>query len=77
MKTLEILMIILISLIVGLGVGYYFGHKGGWDKANKTMKPSSKITNFDECVKAGYPIMESYPAQCRTSTGDVFTELVK
>ncbi|MBL7054669.1 hypothetical protein ISS05_02840 [Candidatus Woesearchaeota archaeon] len=25
----------------------------------------SKITNFEECVGAGNPIMESYPKQCR------------
>lgn len=24
-----------------------------------------EITNFEECVEAGYPIMESYPRQCK------------
>ncbi|HII71211.1 TPA: hypothetical protein HA265_00470 [Candidatus Woesearchaeota archaeon] len=32
-----------------------------------------KITGFDECIAAGYPVMESYPRQCRA--GDTtFTE---
>jgi hypothetical protein len=32
-----------------------------------------EITNFDECVAAGYPVMESYPRQC--SDGEnTFTE---
>lgn len=30
------------------------------------------ITTFEECASAGYPIMESYPEQCRTPDGRVF-----
>ncbi len=30
------------------------------------------ITNFAECVAAGYPVMESYPEQCRTDDGQTF-----
>ncbi len=26
----------------------------------------SKISNFEECAAAGYPVMESYPRQCWT-----------
>lgn len=28
------------------------------------------VSNFEECVKAGNPIMESYPRQCRDPTAD-------
>lgn len=31
------------------------------------------ITNFDECIKAGNPVMESYPRQCQAN-GESFTE---
>lgn len=31
------------------------------------------ITSFEECAEAGYPIMESYPEQCRTPSGETFT----
>ncbi|MAG20263.1 hypothetical protein CL618_02420 [archaeon] len=31
------------------------------------------ITNFEECVKAGNPAMESYPRQCRAN-GKTFVE---
>ena len=30
------------------------------------------ITTFEECAAAGYPIMESYPEQCRTPDGRTF-----
>ena len=34
-----------------------------------------KVTNFEECVRAGNPVMESYPRQCRH--GDqTFVEVV-
>jgi hypothetical protein len=36
----------------------------------------SQITSFEECAKAGYPIMESYPEQCRTPSGVTFTRQV-
>lgn len=32
------------------------------------------VNNFDECVSAGYPVMESYPRQCRTKDGESFVE---
>ena len=30
------------------------------------------IDSFDDCVDAGYPVMESYPEQCMTDDGTVF-----
>lgn len=35
------------------------------------------ITNFDQCVAAGNPIMESYPRQCRTTDGRTFVEEIE
>jgi hypothetical protein len=32
------------------------------------------ITSFEECQKAGHPIAESYPPQCRVPGGPVFTQ---
>lgn len=33
-----------------------------------------RVESFSECVDAGYPVMESYPRQCRTPSGEVFVE---
>jgi hypothetical protein len=35
--------------------------------------PAKIITNFEECAAAGYPVMESYPRQCRAN-GQIFVE---
>ncbi|MFA5420432.1 MAG: Gmad2 immunoglobulin-like domain-containing protein [Patescibacteria group bacterium] len=32
------------------------------------------VTSFNECLEAGYMIMESYPRQCRTPDGVLFVE---
>jgi len=34
----------------------------------------SKILSFADCEAAGYPVMESYPRQCRTADGRTFAE---
>lgn len=43
-----------------------------WWQSNKE-KPIP-ITNFEECVKAGNPVMESYPRQCNSKKGEHFSE---
>jgi cytochrome b involved in lipid metabolism len=32
------------------------------------------IQNFEDCEKAGLPVMESYPRQCRLPSGKIFVE---
>jgi hypothetical protein len=34
------------------------------------------IQSFEECVAAGYPVMESYPRQCRVPGGPTFVEQI-
>ncbi|KKQ77276.1 MAG: hypothetical protein US98_C0008G0013 [Parcubacteria group bacterium GW2011_GWC1_38_6] len=37
-------------------------------------EPKLTVNNFNECVSAGYPILESYPRQCNTLEGKNFVE---
>jgi hypothetical protein len=37
---------------------------------------TQEMNSFDDCAKAGYPILESHPRQCRTPDGRVFVEPV-
>ena len=34
----------------------------------------NNIHSFEDCANAGYPIMLSYPGQCRTPDGRMFSE---
>jgi tryptophan-rich sensory protein len=36
----------------------------------------AEITDFTSCAKAGFPIMESYPEQCRTADGRNFVRQI-
>ena len=40
-----------------------------WEESCEGM-----VRSFKECVDLGYDVMESYPRQCKTPEGDVFTE---
>lgn len=44
------------------GLGLLFG----------CLAPPPEIRSFDECVKAGYPVMESFPRQCKAPDGRIF-----
>ncbi|NIP32519.1 hypothetical protein GWN26_03425, partial [Candidatus Saccharibacteria bacterium] len=35
------------------------------------------VTNFLECERAGYPVMESYPRQCQTPEGQTYVEQIE
>jgi hypothetical protein len=37
----------------------------------------SDIGTFEECIEAGYPILESYPPQCHTPDGKTFSQVIE
>ncbi|PIT92664.1 MAG: hypothetical protein COU08_01560 [Candidatus Harrisonbacteria bacterium CG10_big_fil_rev_8_21_14_0_10_42_17] len=69
-----------IALVVGIVLVFY------WYRSQPPSviieQPNDTITDFDSCVAAGNPILESYPEQCRTPDGmnfvhDIGNELEK
>jgi eight-cysteine-cluster-containing protein len=56
--------LVLIGFIL-LFVGLYYGYR---------QFSISKIDSYEECVKWGFPIMETYPPQCMTSDGRTFVD---
>ncbi|MDP3995669.1 MAG: Gmad2 immunoglobulin-like domain-containing protein [bacterium] len=64
-------IIALIVVIIGT-VGVYLLV----ERPSCIFGPSEKETvdSFEECVAAGYPVMESYPRQCRIPDGENFIE---
>ncbi|MES2215800.1 MAG: hypothetical protein V4481_00705 [Patescibacteria group bacterium] len=57
---------ILVS-IAALVLGYYLYLQG-------TETQYAQIDSYEECAAAGYPILESYPEQCKTPDGRTFTK---
>jgi len=44
-----------------------------WNQ-KKIEKSIAGVSNFEECAAKGYPILESYPSQCKTPDGRTFIE---
>lgn len=42
----------------------------------KGREVTQNISSFEDCAAAGFPVMESYPEQCRTSDGRTFTRVI-
>lgn len=63
----KLFILIGILILVALGAFVYSG-------AKKTPVLGEQIATFDACVAAGYPVMESYPAQCKTPDGTTFIQ---
>ncbi|MBA7621029.1 hypothetical protein ES703_28386 [subsurface metagenome] len=61
------IFIFLIVVILGGTAVYFTVFKSG-------ETPTPDINSFEECVSAGYPVLESYPRQCKTPDGKTFTE---
>ena len=63
---------IIISIIAFLAVFAAYLAFISWFLNNR--QTGKTITNFEECVSAGYPVLESYPRQCKTPDGKTFSE---
>src|SRR3989344_3397568 len=66
MKIFYIVIILILAVIAG-----YFAFD------LDSQSPQKEINSFEDCTAAGYPVMESYPRQCQTPEGTVFTEEVE
>lgn len=45
-------------------------------KCEGVFEIQAEINSFEDCVNAGNPAMESYPRQCRSQSGETFTEII-
>jgi hypothetical protein len=61
---------IIVGLVVLAVLGYAVYHK------QKAPEQATFITNYDDCVKAGYTVSDTYPRECTTPAGDVYKEVL-
>jgi len=69
MKALSI-----IILLLATASGAFYVHSLFARDKGEVQDPVGVATSFQECVALGYPVMESYPRQCRDAHGNHFTE---
>lgn len=69
MKKWLIFIIIAVILIAVLDFLFF-----PWHKETKEEPSITAVNSFEECAAKGYPVMESYPRQCKAPDGKTFTE---
>lgn len=70
-KNAKIYAVIAVVAVLGAGYGVYhlLGNKA--PRGAETTDLAS-ITNFDQCVEAGFAIIKHYPDQCKTPDNRIF-----
>lgn len=64
-------LILVVLVIAAIGAALWFMTM---PKEQTVVINDSEILSFLACEAAGYPVMESYPRQCRTKDGRTFVE---
>ncbi len=71
-----IVVIIFMILIRGNEDNWESDGQGGWIKhGNPSSPPPDGINDFVTCAKK-YPVLESYPAECKTPDGRSFAQVL-
>lgn len=60
-----------VLLLIGV-LAYMFLHDSPNQETNQVN--TVEVFDFESCVSARYPILESFPRQCNTPDGDSYTE---
>lgn len=63
---------IILAIILGVLIYRELLPKLGTEE-NKP-KPGPAVTNFEECAQSGVPVRETYPRQCVSADGTMFSE---
>ncbi len=67
--TLSVILLLVVVALAGFLIFKY-------EISPNMPEEKLAVTNFKECADAGYPVMESYPRQCRVPDGELFVEIV-
>lgn len=73
----DLILYFIGAIILALGLGYIIG--GLSQDAQKTSPLAQEeapleAADFEGCIDAGFPVMESYPRRCRDGAGTLHTE---
>ncbi len=66
--------LILILIVIGLVAAGLWALVLRSDLEQPQDQEPLSVLSFEDCVAAGYPVMESYPRQCKTPDGRTYAE---
>ena len=66
---------LIAMVLIGLGLIAWFYFSDSDDNNTNTADQATEPTigSYEECLAAGYPVMESFPEQCAVPGGETFT----
>lgn len=70
MKAIHVFILLVILIVIGALI--WFMNRP--IEVGNTNQPVMTVLSFEDCVAAGYPVMESSPRQCRTPDGRTYAE---
>lgn len=73
-KTVLGVAVIAVVLIGGMGVFFIERTIAPSEPPQSVAPNASLVLSFEDCARAGYPVMESYPRRCNTPDGKTFEE---
>lgn len=62
------------ACVEGEWISYDDPRGGPPDELCEKTPPTVTVNDFSTCLEAGFPVMESYPRQCRDSSGNLYVE---
>ena len=65
---------IIVLVVIAAAAIYLIPRKAQSPQNQGNNNQTATVTDFDSCVAAGYPVMESYPPQCTTPDGKHFIQ---
>lgn len=71
-KTISLLILILGLMLASFAIYNLISKQS--DESEEPIVSVAEVNNFNDCVKQGNPVMESYPRQCRSLDGQLFVE---
>jgi len=63
-------------IVVGVVILAILGYLMYLDLKSEEVETTTIVTNFEECVRAGFPITDGSPRECTTENGSVYKEEV-
>lgn len=60
-------IILALALVIAAAVTFLISRRGG---------TSSSVKDFETCVRANYEVFDTFPKQCKTPSGEIYTEVI-
>ena len=68
------LLVVVVVVLLGVVGWFVFGPGKAAAPTTGQQPLAADVKSFEACVAAGYPVMESYPRQCKTQDGRTYAE---